>query len=138
MKSLFVLTLLLSMQGFAFNKADFLRKVERNEVSFERGTIMNMQGEVLERMTSMAKAKHPGFKPSMMYYHSVIIEKNMYIIFYDYTSTECVMTYMDMSKSVEDNKKVLSAGPDGSIVNSQKELIPIKICEKLYNFYLKK
>lgn len=107
-------------------------------MSFDRGATMNLEGEVLERVSRMNQAKYPNFKPSMMYYHSVVIDKVVHMIFYDYTASECVYLYIDMKKSVEENKKIFTAGSNGALINNQKEIIPIKICEKLYNFYLKK
>ena len=136
---LFFLGILVSALAEAkLSASQVVEKIDRNEVSFQRGAILNLDGAVAEAMISLQKAKYPNFKPGMWYYNFFKIDNIGYYVFYDWTSSECNYTTMDLVE-MEKGKGApqLKEGPNKTIIDSNKETIPMRVCEKLYNFYSK-
>lgn len=117
------------------SESEFLGKVDRNEIAFQRGAILNTEASLTERMIQMNSVRYPNFKPQMWYYHFVAIENVGYILSYDWTGNECRLQFLNLREPSEMTKQF--AEQNGRVTDKNQSIISMKYCEKLYNFYSK-
>jgi len=121
-----------------FSTSEIISKIERNSIAFDRAPKGgDITQATIERMIELQKSKFPNFKPAMWYDFSFAVGGIYYIVSYDWTANECNLTYNDMdelkSKGAQSQFKTIN----GAIVDIHKDHLPMKVCEKLYNFYSK-
>lgn len=132
-----ITTLLINLNAVAkMSTSEIISKIERNAISFDR---VSKGGDVpqatIERMIELQKSKFPNFKPVMWYDHTFTVGAVYYIISYDWTGNECNLTYSDIDELKSKGAQSQFKTNNGIIVDLHKEKLPMKICEKLYNFY---
>lgn len=129
---------LIGSSAFAkFSANDIVAKIDANQITFKRGAIYSVPEAVKERMIQIEMARYPEFRPSMYYYHYVEVDGIGYYISYDWTAKECNLTWIDLKKA-EGQKGAPQVKQSGSnIIDENKQTLPSRVCEKLYNFYQK-
>jgi hypothetical protein len=125
-----------SLFSHALSTSDILSRVQKNEISFDRGSYMNLQGQILDTFIKIQKSKYPKFTENMAFSHQATVGSDIIIISYDWVGNECVLVKLDKNKKQEDIKKDVTE-KRGGISYKYAEIIPLKICEKLYSFYSK-
>lgn len=117
-----------------------LSRIDKERVTFQRAPLFMVPDEVTKKLLERTKARYPQFKESMWFYNYVIDKGYYNIVFYDWTGDECQYFTFNQEALNQKNKDVVAFvnNPAKGNSSAKKEVIPVKYCEKLYNFYSKK
>lgn len=115
-----------------------VKRIENGSASFQRAALYPLPGELTEKMIEKTKARYPNFKENMWYYN-YILDKGYYnIVFYDWTAEEChyfVFSDEALKKKDAEVQNFMRDPDNNSNSKARRERLPIRLCEKLYNFY---
>jgi hypothetical protein len=124
--------------GAQISTKDMLSRIDNDKITLQRAPLVNVPAQIRDKELEMLHAQFPKFKDSMWY--MAYVKENGYsnIIRYDWSSDECVyLVYNDdalKKKTKEVAQFIQSKGQMGSS-SARREVIPLKYCEKIYNFY---
>jgi formyltetrahydrofolate hydrolase len=137
-----VIALFLSLVGASvsqaqISKSEMLSKIDKDKISFQRAPLFQVQEEITKKLLERTKARYPKFKESMWYYQYVIQDGFFNIVFFDWTGEECLYVTLKQDAVAKKSKEIVSfiSNQDKGNATAKRERIPIKYCEKLYNFY---
>jgi hypothetical protein len=121
-------------------QSDMASKIDGNKITLLRAPLVNVPSQITSKLIERQKARFPKFKESMWYYHYVVTNGFYNIVFYDWTADEC--QYFTFKKEALEKKdqevKAFLSNPSHGSTSARVERMPIKVCEKLYNFYSEK
>lgn len=136
--SVIVSLILTSVANAQIAKSDMLNRIDHDKVTFQRAPMVNVPSQITEKVLERQHQHFPKFKDSMWY--MAYVKENGYtnIIHYDWSADECYYIVFNDEALKKKSKEVLdfvkSQGADGSN-SARRDSIPMKYCEKVYNFY---
>lgn len=132
------------MQSIAFGqiaKSQMLDWVDHDKVTFKRAPYINVPSQITEKLLQRQHSQFPKFRDNMWYMAFVSEGGYTDIIHYDWQSDDCYYIVLKDDalkiKSKDAQDFVASKGAHGS-ADARREKIPMKYCEKVYNFYSSK
>ena len=119
------------------SKSEMLSKIDKDRISFQRAPLFVVQEQITKKLLERTKARYPKFKDSMWYYQYVMQDGFYNIVFFDWTGEECLYVTLKQEAVTKKTKEIVSfiSAQDKGNSSAKRERIPIKYCEKLYNFY---
>ena len=119
------------------SKSELLSRIDKDKVTFQRAPLYMVPAQLTQKLLERTKARYPKFKESMWYYHYVIDNGYYNMVFFDWTGDECLYLQFKKDALEKKDKEIVNFVNDPSKGSSvaKKETIPVKYCEKLYNFY---
>lgn len=121
--------------------SEMLSKIDEDKITFQRAPLIDVPSQIRDMVLEKERSRYPNFKDSMWYYAYVKDNGYTNAVHYDWGSGQCLyFTLRDealKTKSADATEFIKSQGKAGSS-DAKKEIIPVKYCEKIYNFYSKK
>jgi hypothetical protein len=136
-----VLCFFCSPAGAQIAKSDMLSRIDHDNISFQRAPYINVPSQITEKLLERQHVQYPKFKDNMWYMAYVKESGFTNIIHYDWSADECFYIVLNDAAVKKKTKDVFnfvkSKGAETSD-SAKRDKIPMKYCEKVYNFYSSK